>query len=84
MRHAVGSATMLEQQLEHSLRELGHERDRVRTALAISPVNPVEWAELETRASIAELVGRKATPAAMRTVDGALAAVRAFREGLMH
>ena len=47
MRHAIDGAAMLEQQLKHSLREWGHERDQ-------------------------------------RTVDGALAAVRAFREGLMH
>lgn len=74
---------MLKQQLEHSLRELGHERDRVRDQLAVSAVNPSEWAELEHRACIAELVGRKATPASRRTVDQALAAVRSFREGLM-
>ena len=39
MRHAVDGEAMLKQQLEHSLRALGHERDQVRLALAISPVN---------------------------------------------
>ena len=85
MRYAVAGADTLRQQLEQSLRELGAERERIRLQLHLqqSVVRADQWAELERRALIAELVGRKATPAARRTVDGALAAVRAFREGLV-
>jgi hypothetical protein len=83
MRNAVAGAHTLREQLEQSLKELGAERERIRIQLGDSTEQIPLWAELERRACIAELVGRKATPAARRTVDGTLAAVRAFREGLM-
>ena len=86
MRNAVDGADQLREQLAHSLRELGHERAEVRARLqssASAAPSSSRWAELEYRACIAELVGRKATPAARKTVEGALAAVRAFREALV-
>jgi hypothetical protein len=83
MRNAVDGADQLREQLARSLKELGHEREQVRAQLHASGSAPRSWAELEQRACIAELVGRKATPAARRTVEGTLAAVRAFREALV-
>lgn len=83
MRNAVAGAETLRQQLEQSLRDLSQERERIRVRLqAHSGAHFNQWAELERRACIAELVGRKATPSARRTVDGTLAAVRSFAEGL--
>lgn len=69
-------------EIEQGLRELSHERELIRLHLQSSGARPQQWAELEHRACIAELVGRKATPAARKTVAGALAAIRAFRAGL--
>lgn len=83
MRNAVAGAETLRQQLEQSLRDLSRERERIRVRLQEhSGPQSNQWAELERRACIAELVGRKATPSARRTVDGTLAAVRSFAEGL--
>lgn len=82
MRYAVSGEETLRQQLEQSLKELGDERERIRLQLPLSGAQSHQWAELERRALIAELVGRKVTPAARKTVDGTLAAVRAFREAL--
>lgn len=83
MRNAVAGAETLRQQLEQSLRDLSQERERIRLRLQEhSGPDFNQWAELERRACIAELVGRKATPSARRTVDGTLAAVRSFAEGL--
>jgi hypothetical protein len=83
MKNAVTGAEALKQQLEQSLKALLQERERIRVRLQEhSGAQFNQWAELERRACIAELVGRKATPAARRTVDGTLAAVRSFAEGL--
>jgi hypothetical protein len=84
MRNAVESVqTMLAQQVEQALRELGEERELIKLHLQSSGTTPQQWAELEHRACIAVLVGRKPTPAARKTVDGAVAAMRAFRAGLL-
>ncbi|MDP1827670.1 MAG: hypothetical protein Q8L48_30640 [Archangium sp.] len=65
------------------MRALLEERDRIRARLQEhSGAQFNQWAELERRACIAEQVGRKVTPSARRTVDGTLAAVRSFAEGL--
>ena len=80
MRMAVGSAETLRLNLEQSLKELGREREDIRRRLEDSPSD--QWSELERQVCIAELVGRKATPSARRTVDGTLARLRAFRAGL--
>ena len=71
---------LLKEHVERSLRALGQEREQVRLELQTRGSKPSQWAELEHRACIAELVARKVTPSSARTVDGALAAVRAFRE----
>lgn len=81
MRYAVPEQ-MLERILEQDVRELTREREQVRLQLdGVSP-KPPQWAELEIRARIAELAARKATPSARRTIESALAAVRAFRDAL--
>lgn len=73
----------LKQALEHGLRALGEERELIRRRLEQESTPPARWAELELRAGIAELVGRRPSPASRRTVEGTLAAVRAFREALV-
>lgn len=82
MRDAVRGVEMLRQNLEQSLRELDQERRQIRQQVPEAGRQFEQWAELERRVCIAELVGRKATPSARRTVDGTLAALRAFRAGL--
>jgi hypothetical protein len=80
MRNAVVVEGLdLNEHVKKSLRELGEERAQIRLHLQSSGTTPSQWAELEHRACIAELVGRKATPNSLRTVDGAVAAMRAFR-----
>ncbi len=81
MRNGIDQS--LRQGLEHSLRALGEERELIRRQLQAQVAPPPQWAELELQARIAELVGRKVTPASHRTVAGALVAVRAFREALV-
>ncbi len=83
MRNAVDDGQTLAKHVEESLKALGQERELIRLHLEAAGARPQQWAELEHRACIAELVGRKATPAARKTVDGALAAMRAFRAGLL-
>lgn len=82
MRNAAPGAETLRQNLEQSLRELEREREDIRRRLQDAGGPPQQWAELERQVCIAELVGRKPTPSARRTVDGTLAAVRAFRAAL--
>lgn len=82
MRYAAPGGETLRQNLEQSLRELDRERADIRRQLEGAGGAPHQWAELERQVCIAELVGRKPTPSARRTVDGTLAAVRAFRAGL--
>lgn len=79
MRNAVVDGLDLNEHVKKSLRELGEEREQIRAHLQTSGATPSQWAELEHRALIAELVGRKATPSSLRTVDGTVAAMRAFR-----
>lgn len=83
MRQAITGAENLRQQIEQSLKELGQELERIKLQLGESSAHFPLWAELERRTLIAELVGRKPTPAARRTVEGTLSAVRAFREQLV-
>lgn len=84
MRQAVTGAPTLKQQLDRSLAELCSERELIRRRVEELGLSSHRWAELEREALIAELVGRKATPAARRTVDRTLAAVRAFGRTLLH
>ncbi len=81
MRNMRRDKRMLLLEIEQTLLALEREREQVRFHLREAP-SPPRWEELERRAGVASLVGRKATPAARRMVEGALAAVRAFHAGL--
>ncbi len=78
-----GADPSMREALERGLRALGEERELIRHQLQQQGAPDARWAELELRAAIAVLVARKASPASQRTVDGALAAMRAFRQTLV-